>query len=135
MHSFFFLDFQLITVLLVICNSYSSLSTRFISVKLCVIFSIFDSLSFLLKLYFCSAKIMDSLILKRHISFHNENNKIATHSFAPRPHMIFHMQQEVWKFIDICVKLELPKKRPEDQLFKLRKSKFWMLHFFSVVTF
>ena len=28
---------------------------------------------------------MDSLTLKRHNSFQNENNRKATHSFAPRP--------------------------------------------------
>ena len=42
-----------------------------------------------------------SLTLKRHNSFQNENNRKATHSFAPRP-LIFNLQQ-VWKFNDICV--------------------------------
>ena len=28
---------------------------------------------------------MDSLTLKRHNSFQNQNNRKATHSFAPRP--------------------------------------------------
>ena len=31
--------------------------------------------------------------------------------------------------------LELPRNRPGDELFKLRKSKFWVHHFFSTVTF
>ena len=45
---------------------------------------------------------MDSLFLKRHNSFQNQNNKKATRSFAPRP-LIFKLQQEVLKFIGICV--------------------------------
>ena len=44
---------------------------------------------------------MDSLTLK-HNYFQNENNRKATHSFAPRP-LIFKLQQEVLKFSDICV--------------------------------
>ena len=47
--SFFFREIQLITVLLLICNSYMSWSTRFLSLKLRVRFSIFYSISFLLK--------------------------------------------------------------------------------------
>ena len=47
--TFFFRELQLITVLLLICDSYMSWSTRFVSLKLCVGFSIFDSVSFLLK--------------------------------------------------------------------------------------
>ena len=38
MPSFFIRELQLITVLLLISNSYISLSTTFISLKLCVIF-------------------------------------------------------------------------------------------------
>ena len=45
---------------------------------------------------------MDSLTLKCHNSFQNENNREATHSFAPRP-LIFKLQQEVLKFNDIFV--------------------------------
>ena len=52
-------------------------------------------------LYFCSTKSMNYLTLKRHNSFQNKNNKKATHSFALRP-QIFKLQQEVWKFNDIC---------------------------------
>ena len=40
---FFFCELQLITVLLLICDSYMSWSTRFVSLKLCVEFSIYDS--------------------------------------------------------------------------------------------
>ena len=51
---------------------------------------------------------MDSLTLKRHNSFQNENKEKATHSFAPRP-LIFKLQQEVLKFNDICVSWSSPK--------------------------
>ena len=46
MPSFFFRELQLITVLLLICDSYTSWSTKFVSLKLCVGFSIFDSVRF-----------------------------------------------------------------------------------------
>ena len=44
---------------------------------------------------------MDLLTLKRHNSLQNENNRKATHNFAPRP-LIFKLQQEVLKFNDTC---------------------------------
>ena len=47
--SVFFQELQLITVLLLIYDSYIRWSTRFVSLKLCVRFSIFDSISFLLQ--------------------------------------------------------------------------------------
>ena len=43
---FFFRELQLITVLLLICDSYMSWSTSFVSLNLWVGLSIFDSLSF-----------------------------------------------------------------------------------------
>ena len=55
--SFFFHKLQLITVLLLICNSYMSWSARFVSLKLCVWFSILDSFSFLLKFIFLFNKM------------------------------------------------------------------------------
>ena len=69
MRSFFFRELQRITVLLLI-------RTRFISLKLCVKFFIFDSVLFLFtflvfSLYFWSSISMDSLTLKRHNSFQN----------------------------------------------------------------
>ena len=45
-------EFQLIKVLLLICDSYMSWSTRSVSLKPCVEFSIFDSVLFLLKFIF-----------------------------------------------------------------------------------
>ena len=47
--------------------------------------------------------MMDTLTLKRHNSFPNENN-----SFATRP-LIFKLQQEVLKFNDICLNWSSPK--------------------------
>ena len=49
---FFFRELQLIRVLLLICESYMSWSTSFVSVKLCLGFFIFDFVSFLLKFIF-----------------------------------------------------------------------------------
>ena len=45
---------------------------------------------------------MDSLTLKRHNSFRNQNRKKAIRSFAPRS-LIFKLQQKVLEFNDICV--------------------------------
>ena len=50
---------------------------------------------------------MDSLTLKRHNSFQNENDRKATQGFVPRP-LIFKFQQEVLKFNDICVSWSSP---------------------------
>ena len=62
--SFFFWKLQVITVLLSICCSYMNLSTTFVSLKLFVGFSIFNSVSFLLKFIFLFNKMyMDSLSL------------------------------------------------------------------------
>ena len=71
--------------------------TRFISLKLCVSFSIFNSVSFLLKLMFLfNKKNMDSLTAKRHNSLQNKNNRLVwlTHSLAPRP-LIFKLQKDI----------------------------------------
>ena len=57
MHSVFFRELQLIIVLLLICDSYMSWRTWFISLKLCVEFSIFNSVSFLLKFLLLFNKI------------------------------------------------------------------------------
>ena len=100
MPSFFFRELQLITVLLLICDSYMSWNTRFLSQKLCVGFSIFHFVSFLLKFIFLSTKI--HVTFKLHNSFQNQNNRKATHSFAPRS-LIFKLQQEILKFNDTCV--------------------------------
>ena len=51
---------------------------------------------------------MDSLTLKCHNSSQNENNRKATHSFAPRT-LIFKLQEEVLKFSNICMSWSFPK--------------------------
>ena len=77
------------------------LKKKFISLKLCVGSSTFDSVSFLLKFIFLfNKRHLDSLTLKRHNSFQNKNNKKAPHSSASRP-LILKLQQDVLKFNDI----------------------------------
>ena len=68
MQSFFFRELQLITVLLLIRDSYMSWSTSFDSLKVCVGVSIFDFLSFLL-IFFVQQKTWTSLTLKRLFDF------------------------------------------------------------------
>ena len=67
---FFFRKLQLITVSLLICNFYMSWSTKFVSLNPCVEFSIFDSVSFLLKFIF--------LFNKMHRLFDFKNVKISS---------------------------------------------------------
>ena len=52
-----YIELQLITVLLLIYDSYMNWSTSFVSLELCVGFSIFDSVSFLLKFIFLFSKM------------------------------------------------------------------------------
>ena len=66
---------------------------------------------------------MDSLTLKRHNSFQNENNRKLTHSFASRP-LIFKLQQEVLKFNDICVSWSSPKTDLETNFLNLENRSF-----------
>ena len=70
MLSFFFSRLQLITVLLLVCDSYKSWSTRFVSLRLSVGFSIFDSFLFLLKFLF--------LFNKMHGLFHFKTSKFLS---------------------------------------------------------
>ena len=65
---FFFRKLQLITVLLLICDSYMSWSTEFVSLKLCAGFSIIGSIPLLFFyifscLDFCATKCMNSFWL------------------------------------------------------------------------
>ena len=130
----FFRKCKRITILLLICNSFTRWSTKFVSLKLCVRISIFDSVSFLLKfIFFYSTKCMDSLTVKRQNSFQSQNNRKVTHSFVPRP-LIFKLQQESFKIQWYLRGLELPKNWPANKVFKLRKSKFSERQFFSIAT-
>ena len=72
---FVFPKLQLIIVLLLICYSYMNWSTWFVSLKLCVRPSIFDSVPFLLKITFLLNKMYGLFVfksLKRHHSFQSE---------------------------------------------------------------
>ena len=128
MRSCFFRELQLITAFLLIRNFYTDWSTRFISLKLCVEFSIFSSVSFFYSLYFCSAKSIYYLNSKRHNSLQNKNNRKVTHAFASRP-LIFTLQQEVWKFSDICVSWTFPKTDLETNFLNLENRSFVHLTF------
>ena len=65
--SFFFCEFQLVTVLLLFYDLYMSWSTSFVSLKLCLGFSILDSVSFLLKFIILLKKMHGLFDFKRHI--------------------------------------------------------------------
>ena len=123
MPSFFFRELQFITVLLLICDFCMSWSTRFISLKLWNFpFSI--PFHFYSILYFCSTKCMDSLTLKRHDSYQNQNNRKATPSFAHRC-LFFLVATRSFKIQWYLLELELPKTDLMTIFFKPRKSKFW----------
>ena len=78
-------------------------------VRLCkTVCGIFDSVSFLLKFIFLFNKMHGLFDFKTSNSFQNENNKKATHIFAPRP-LISKLQEEVSKFNDISVSWSSPK--------------------------
>ena len=64
---------------------------------------------------------MNSMTVKRHNSFQNENYRKATQCFAPRP-LIFKLQQEVLKFNYICVNYSSPKTDLETIFSNLKKS-------------
>ena len=128
MRSCFFRELQLIAAFLLIRNFYTAWSTRFISLKLCVEFSIFSSVSFFYSLYFCSAKSIYYLNSKRHNSLQNKNNRKVTHTFVSRP-LIFTLQQEVWKFSNICVSWTSPKTDLETNFLNLENPSFVHLTF------
>ena len=77
---YFLRELQLITVFLLICGSYMSWSTRFFSLKLCVEFSIFDFVSFLLNLH--TVLLPDHWFLSCNKKF--ENSKISAWVGAPK---------------------------------------------------
>ena len=71
MFCFFFRELQLITVLLLIWDSYMSWSTRFVSLELFVGFSILDSVSFLLQFTSLFNKMHGLFDFKCHNYFQN----------------------------------------------------------------
>ena len=60
---------------------------------------------------------MDSLTLKRHNSFQNQNNRKATHIFTPK-RLMFKLRPEVSKFSDICETWSFPKTDLETNFLK-----------------
>ena len=127
MHFFCSCELQLITVLLLICDSYLNWSTRLISLKMCVEFSIFDSASFLLKLMF--------LFNKKHwlFSFLIITFKIKTvektSSFTSRT-MIFRLQEEIANLIKSAwVGWSSPKTDPKTNFLNLENWSFEYLTF------
>ena len=93
--------------------------------------SAWSSVFWYVKVSFCSTKNINSLTLKRYNSFQNSNNRKATHSFAFRP-LSFKLQQEVLKFIDICVSLSSPKTELVTNFLNLENRSFENV---SIVTF
>ena len=96
-----------------ICNSYTSWSSWVISIKLCGIFHFWYHLIFIKPLIVVQSMVY--LALKCHNSSQNKNDRKATHRFAPRP-LIFKLQQEDWKFSDICMSWSSPKTDLEKNL-------------------
>ena len=127
MHFFCSCELQLITVLLLICDSYLNWSTRLISLKMCVEFSIFDSASFLLKFMF--------LFNKKHwlFSFLIITFKIKTvektSSFTSRT-MIFRLQEEIANLIkSTWIGWSSPKTDPKTNFLNLENWSFEYLTF------
>ena len=73
---------------------------------------------------------MNSLTLKRHNSFQNQNNIKATHSFAPRP-LIFKLQQKVLKFNDVSVSWSSPKTKLVTNFLNLENQMFEIVSLFQ----
>ena len=98
---YFFRKLQLITVLLLIRNSYTGWSTWFISQKLCVGFSIFDFISFFNFIFLFNKRHslwLQSVIIPSEMKITEK----VTHSFALRL-LHFKLHQEVWK-LDLATK-------------------------------
>ena len=110
-------------------SSYMSWSSRFIFRKLWVKFSIFDSVLFLLKLRFFSTKRMDSLNL---IPF--KIKKVKKPHTVLLPDLWFLSCNKKFKNSVISAWFGALQKLTWRQ-FKLRKLKFWVGHFFLIVTF
>ena len=127
-------ELHLIRVLLLICDSSTSWSKRFISVKVCLGFSIFYSVLLLIKVYIFVQQRAYFSTLKRHNFFQNKNNRKFTNRFAPRP-LIFKLQQNNKKFENSLISawVGAPEKLTWRQTFKHGKYKFWVSHVCSVV--
>ena len=131
LQSFLVREFLLLTLSYLTYDSNINWSTGFTYLKLCMTFSIFDSVSISLKFTFLFQKIMDSLILKLHNSFQNWNDRKATHAIAPRI-LIFKLQQKFLKFSDICMSWYSQKSDLETKFWDLENLTFWESTFCSI---
>ena len=121
---FFLRKLQLITNLLIVMVW----STSLIYLKLGEGFFIFNSVSLLFSsLYFCSTKSMVSLVLKHNFIQNKKNQQNHTQFCCETSTRSF----KVYWYLH---ELQLPKNWAGSELFKLRKSKFWVYHFLSIVT-
>ena len=99
---------------------YMSWSKRLVSLKLCVGFSIFDSVSFLLKFLVLFHRMQGLFDFKTSIPF--------KFKIMEKPHTV--LLSDLWllssnkKFNDIFW-VRASKNRPGDRFFKPRKQKFW----------
>ena len=125
--SFFCHELQLITVLLLICDSYMSWSTRFVSLKLCVWFCFTFN-----KVYIFVQQNAWTLWLWN-VTIHF---KIK---IMEKPHTVllpdpWFLNYDKNRKIQYLRELELPKNWTGDKFFEFGKSKFWQRQFF-VATF
>ena len=126
MPSFFFRNLQPCFIL--IYYSYTSWSTRFITVKVCEWFSIFNSVLFLLNFIFLfnkSHELCDFNV----IFFFQVKIRKATYSFGPRL-LIFKLQEAVGKFNDICMTRSSSKTDLETNFLNLQNLSFEYVTFF-----
>ena len=109
-NAFFFLSRALIHhSFTLICDSYMSWSTSFAPLKLCVGFSIFDSVLFLLKVIFLFSKMHKFFDFDVIIPFKIEIIEKPFTVLLPDLWFLRPDQQGVLKFNDICVRWSSPK--------------------------
>ena len=127
MHFFCSCELQLITVLLLICDSCLNWSTRLISLKMCVEFSIFDSASFLLKFMFLFNKkhwLFSFLIITFKIKTVEKTSSFNSST------MIFRLQEEIANLIKSAwVGWSSPKTDPKTNFLNLENWSFEYLTF------
>ena len=119
-------ELQLITVLLLICDSCLNWSTRLISLKMCVEFSIFDSASFLLKFMFLFNKkhwLFSFLIITFKIKTVEKTSSFNSST------MIFRLQEEIANLIKSAwVGWSSPKTDPKTNFLNLEN---WSFEYFA----
>ena len=133
MDSFFFWKVQLITVLYLICYSYTSWSMVHLSKAVCRV-SIFRVRLVFIKLYIFVQKKKDRL------SCYNSLKKkkiIEKHHIVLFPYLWILSCNKFEKFENSRISLWVGtrQKLTWRWFFKFKKSKFWVHHFLSIVTF